>query len=214
MQKRALFLAGTILVVVSYPLTAAKKSGDKQRLERLEHRMLELERRLEASEAENAHLRASQSASSTVGGALQKDKPDTLDQRIKLIEHGIKEDKAASDAARAKSPKVELGSQGLKVETSDGKNTLYLRGMVQADGRFFMDDSRGNPTNTNGDNISDQFLVRRARIILEGTLWKYFDYRVMPEFATSQTRLFDAYVDFRPFQEISLTVENLKPPSV
>lgn len=197
---------------------------DKQRLEKLEQHMLELERRLEASEAENAKLRAQQAApatapgraataGSTAAGATSA-APDVkaLDQKVRLLERKLEVEKEASDAAWAKLPKVELGSQGLKVESADKNNTLYLRGTLQADGRFYVDDSQGNPANTNGDNLNDQFLIRRARITLEGTLWKYIDYRIMPDFAGAQARLFDAYVDFRPLQEVSLTAGKYKAP--
>lgn len=188
---------------------------DSQRLEKLERHLLELERRLENSEAENARLRAKlPPPANATGAAAAASAPDVkaLDQKVRLIERKLEVDKEVADAKWAKLPKAELGSQGLKVESADGNNTLYLRGTLQADGRFFVDDSRGSPANTNGDNLADQFLIRRARITLEGTLWKYMDYRIMPDFAGSQARLFDAYADFRPFQEISLAAGKFKAP--
>jgi phosphate-selective porin OprO/OprP len=196
---------------------------DKERLEKLERHMLELEKRLEASEAENAKLRAQQAApagtakgaaagSAAAGQAAAAPDVKALDQKVRLIERKLEVDKENTDAKWAKLPKMELGSQGLKVESADGNNTLYLRSTLQADGRFYVDDNGSNPTNTNGDDLNDQFLIRRARITLEGTLWKYIDYRVMPDFAGSQTRLFDAYVDFRPLQEVSLTAGKYKAP--
>jgi phosphate-selective porin OprO/OprP len=200
---------------------AALALSDSQRLEKLERHLLELERRLENSETENAKLRAKLSTPPTAsapthpaatGTAANAPDVKALDQKVKLIERKLEVDKEITEAKWAKLPKTELSSQGLKVESADGNNTLYLRATLQADGRFFVDDSRGNPANTNGDNLADQFLIRRARLTLEGTLWKYMDYRIMPDFAGSQVRLFDAYADFRPFQEISLTAGKFKAP--
>jgi len=199
---------------------AAAALTDKQRLEKLERHMLDLERRLEASEAENAKLRAQQAAPVAGGkvagaaGTTAASAPDVkaLDQKVRLIERKLEVDKENTDAKWAKLPKVELGSQGLKVESADGNNTLYLRSTLQADARFYVDDNGSTPTNTNGDDLNDQFLIRRARLTLEGTLWKYIDYRVMPDFAGAQARLFDAYVDFRPLQEVSLTAGKYKAP--
>lgn len=188
---------------------------DKQRLEKLERHMLDLERRLEASEAENARLRSQQAApTASTKGTAATAAPDVkaLDQKVRLIERKLEVDEETAAAKWAKLPKMELGSQGIMVESADGNNTLYLRGTLQADGRLYVDDSRGNPANTNGDNLNDQFLIRRARITLEGTLWKYMDYRIMPDFAGSQVRLFDGYADFRPLQEISLTAGKYKAP--
>lgn len=66
---------------------------------------------------------------------------------------------------------------------------MRLRGYVQFDGRFFQDDEQRPGVDT--------FLLRRVRPILEGTLFKNFDFRVMPDFGGGTTVLQDAYLDAR-----------------
>jgi phosphate-selective porin OprO/OprP len=43
----------------------------------------------------------------------------------------------------------------------------------------------------------DSFYLRRARPVLEGTLYKYFDFRLMPDFGEGRTVLQDAYLDVK-----------------
>lgn len=68
---------------------------------------------------------------------------------------------------------------------------LKFRGYTQLDGRFFIDDPQSRNT--------DQFLFRRVRPVLEGSLTKFIDFKIMPDFAGSSFQLFDAYVDVKPF---------------
>ena len=48
--------------------------------------------------------------------------------------------------------------------------------------------------------------------VLEGSLGKYVDFKVMPDFAGSSFTLFDAYVDLKPFEFLKLRAGKFKPP--
>ena len=52
----------------------------------------------------------------------------------------------------------------------------------------FLDDSQRLGTST--------FVLRRVRPLFEGTVYKYFDFRIMPDFGNGQSVLQDAYMDF------------------
>jgi phosphate-selective porin len=45
-----------------------------------------------------------------------------------------------------------------------------------------------------GDTGTDSVFLRRVRPIFEGTVYKYFDFKIMPDFGQSQVRIFDAYL--------------------
>src|SRR6185503_19489182 len=62
--------------------------------------------------------------------------------------------------------------------------------LIQADGRFFTDNQKDNGT-------TDTFLVRRARIIFDGTVGKLFDFYIMPDFGNGQSTLVDGYGEFK-----------------
>lgn len=204
---------------------------DSQRLEKLEKHIERLERRLEQSESENSQLRkhavndSSQKAttlsSTRVTGepAVVQDKQvKELNQKVKLLERKYELDKEESNKKWGLLPKgFELGSQGLKVVSSDENFTMYLRALIQADADFFFDDNRWLPSDTDGSNLANNFFMRRIRPIIEGTVWKYIDYRIMPDFApgpsgTTNPRIFDALVDLRYFREASLAAGVMKAP--
>ena len=82
---------------------------------------------------------------------------------------------------------------GFFIQDPTKEYRLRIGGYTQLDGRFFVDDSEEKNT--------DQFLFRRARTILEGSLTRFIDFKIMPDFAGSSVQLFDAYVDVKPFDE-------------
>lgn len=138
---------------------------------------------------------------------------EKLEHDVGLLERKAEATQEENESRFLKLPKqVELGSQGLKVVSSDQNFIMYLRALVQFDGSYFMDDSRPVPGNPNGDNLNDSFYLRRVRPIIEGTLWKYVDYRIMPDFAGGNARLFDAYADLRYFRFASLAGGKFKSP--
>lgn len=119
---------------------------------------------------------------------------EKLEQEIKILKRQAEIDKEETEAVKSKQTKVEYGSKGFVLTTGDGRGQLGLRGNTQIDGRFFLDDD--------ADTGKDEFLARRLRPILTG---KYddFSFRIMPDFAGGNVRLFDAHVDYKfsdPFQ--------------
>ncbi|MBP1149700.1 MULTISPECIES: OprO/OprP family phosphate-selective porin [Methylocaldum] len=174
----------------------------EQRFEKLERHILELERRLEASEAENQKLRSKKPASTSTAS-----EPDVkaLDQKVKILERKLEVEHEVTEANAKKTPRVEAGSAGFRITSPDGDHQLRLRGYVQADGNIFMDDS-------SGDAIADKFTIRRARLNFDGTLFKYADFRIAPDFGGGQSRLFDAYLDLHYLPFASLNVGKQKAP--
>jgi phosphate-selective porin OprO/OprP len=66
---------------------------------------------------------------------------------------------------------------------------------------------------------NDTFLLRRVRPIIEGSVWKDFEYRLMLDFASGITSatgnnafLQDGYVNFHHWDEAQLQVGKFKEP--
>lgn len=129
---------------------------------------------------------------------------DELDQKIRVLDRKteIEKEQAAEKAKTAGT--ATAGKDGFSLRSADGNFQLRLRGYVQADGRFFLDDEERPGTDT--------FLLRRVRPIFEGTLWKNFGFRIMPDFGGGQTVLQDAYLDIRFNPAIQLRAGKFKPP--
>ena len=71
------------------------------------------------------------------------------------------------------------------LQSDDGDNRVQVAGLAQLDGRFA------------DERVLDTFLIRRARISLQGRLARVFEFFVQPEFAAGAPSLFDAYLDIR-----------------
>jgi len=134
-------------------------------------------------------------------GSLAADQAATADheRRIEELENTIKQLKKDERQleVNAENQKPLAGwSNGFNLASPDGDYKLRIGGYTQLDGRFFIDDRTSTETN--------QFIFRRARIDLSGTVAKYFDFRILPDFAPATPILFDAYVDanFTPLAKV------------
>ena len=104
-----------------------------------------------------------------------RDQIGQLDQKLKVLERKqeIKDEDAAAAAKVA--PKIALTDKGFSFTSADGASSVKIRGLVQLDSRLFFSDS-GNGL------VNNSFVLRRARIISEGTFAKNFSFQVVPEF--------------------------------
>ena len=98
-----------------------------------------------------------------------------------------------------------LGPDGFIFGTRDSGFQLRIRGVVQADGRAYFATANNQP-------LPDQFLIRRARPILEGTIGDFVDFRILPEFGQGNFQLLDAYIDLRPWKWLALRGGKYKTP--
>jgi phosphate-selective porin OprO and OprP len=77
---------------------------------------------------------------------------------------------------------------GFFVQSADGEHRLAIGAVLQTDGRFSVD----SPT-----PITNTFVLRKARPILNGRLYRYFDFLFMTEFGNGSATVLDAYFDIR-----------------
>lgn len=83
---------------------------------------------------------------------------------------------------------ITAGKGGFQLSSPDGDFVLKIRGIIQADGRFFLQDQPA---------AVDTFTMRRVRPIFEGTVFTIFDFRFTPDFGGGTTVIQDAYLDAR-----------------
>jgi phosphate-selective porin OprO/OprP len=67
-------------------------------------------------------------------------------------------------------------------------------------------------TSSGGDTGTDSFFLRRVRPIFEGTVYKHFDFRIMPEFGGGTTTVQDAHLDIRYWPAAQLRFGKFKEP--
>jgi phosphate-selective porin OprO/OprP len=79
-------------------------------------------------------------------------------------------------------------NDGFVIQSADGDNRLQVGAVLQADGRFSLDDPVP---------ITNTFVLRKARPTFSGRVARYFDFKLMPDLAGGTSVLLDAYVDIR-----------------
>lgn len=189
--------------------------GVEERLQIMEQRLRDMEGRLQRTESENITLRRQLAAHDPKPSAIPSETKQ-LDTRITHLEQGQERDRNAAAEAAKTATKVELGANGFAVKSADDNYRLAIRGYAQADGNFYMDDHvRYSSTDTSHDKpigLSDKFAIRRARLTIDGSLFKAVDFRLSPDFGRGDVRLFDAFVDIHYFPWASVMAGKFRPP--
>jgi phosphate-selective porin OprO and OprP len=146
---------------------------------------------------------SAQSASASDIEAL-REQIRQLDQKLRILERKgeIAAETAAADAKKL--PKITASEGRFEIASSDGANSIRLRGLVQGDARFYFDDANA---------AQDRFVLRRARLIFEGKFSDRFTYVVQPEFAGSTVSILDANVSTAILPDVlSVRVGRFKTP--
>lgn len=142
---------------------------------------------------------AKPSAETTVLSRIQK-----LEEELALLKRQQEIELEKTKAIAEKAATVEYGPGGLAVSSPDKRYSLRMRAYAQIDNRSFLD-------NSNTSNV-DQFLIRTARPIIEATFDKDFSARLMFDFANNQSRLLDAYAEYKPDTAIGVRLGKFKVP--
>jgi len=127
-----------------------------------------------------------------------------LEQQVKVLERKGELDKeAAAEKAKA-TPTLSIGASGLVATSGDTNFSFALRGLLQVDTRTFF--------NEGGIEGNDAFLLRRARPIFQGTVFRDFDFQFTPDFGGSSVQIVDAYLNYRYTPWLQLRAGKFKVP--
>src|SRR5689334_8529507 len=86
---------------------------------------------------------------------------EEAENRIKVLERKLENQKDDATAATASAPQVRAGGTRYSIGSADGSSFVRLRGVLAVDGRHFEGD--GSPA------VSNTWLLRSVRPIVEGT---------------------------------------------
>jgi phosphate-selective porin OprO/OprP len=127
--------------------------------------------------------------------ATAQEEPDPLRKELDELRARQREleRRLSEHEQHAEPPQFHFGRGGFVFASADGKNELKLRAVLNVDGRAYFSDA-----------LHDTFVIRRARPFIDGTLFDFLDFRLMPDFAYGQAAILDAYVDLRPFRWLRL----------
>jgi len=133
-----------------------------------------------------------------------KQQIEQLDQKVRILERNRELEKEAAASKTNDVPKISIGEKGFSFGSADGAFAINLKGVIQFDSRTFFKDG--------GINGNDGFILRRARPIISGTVFRDFDFLFVPDFGGSSAQIFDAYVNYRYKPELQLQVGKFKSP--
>jgi phosphate-selective porin OprO/OprP len=145
--------------------------------------------------------------------AVATDQIQDLDQKVRILGRQRELDQDSATAAAKAQPRITVGANGFSFGSADSNFVVTLHGLVQVDSRTFQQNDKvpGN----------DSILLRRARPILSGTVYRDFDFLFVPEFgngtpgaASSATTpsIYDAYVNYRYSPAFQIQAGKFKAP--
>jgi phosphate-selective porin OprO and OprP len=129
-----------------------------------------------------------------------------LDQKLRVLERQQELKDEAATAAAKTTPVITAGAGGFILASPDKKFSLRIRGNIQADGRFYLDERAP------GTDTPDAFVLRRVRPSFEGTVAEKFSFRVMADFANNQVQLLDAYAAYQHADWLTVLAGKTKSP--
>lgn len=171
-KGRGAWVLGALVGSLAMPVWAQ----DALTVEALQQRLEALERRVGGN------------AVASQGEALEPGLAD-LDQRLRILERKLELQQEDQVARARETPVIAVNDKGASFKSAQGDYEVKIRGLIQGDGRFFLND----------DAVAqnDTFLLRTARPIIEGSLGKLVGFRFTPEFAGDSASIVDVYADLR-----------------
>jgi phosphate-selective porin OprO/OprP len=136
--------------------------------------------------------------------AAQPASLEALDQKVRILERERENDQAAAAEFVKTQPKFAMTQNGFSFSSADSNFVAQLHGVLQLDSRSFFQDG--------GNNGTDGFLLRRARPIFTGTVFRDFDYNFTPDFGGSTVQIVDAYMNYHYNSALQLEAGKFKGP--
>ena len=133
-----------------------------------------------------------------------QDQIQALDQKVRILERQRELDREDAVATAKAQPRLAVGATGVIFSSADTNFAVGLHGVLQVDSRTFPADG--------GIKGNDGFILRRARPILSGTVFRNFDFLFVPDFGGGTVQIQDAYMNYRYRPEFQLQAGKFKSP--
>lgn len=198
--SRMMCLAGLVLGFAnSLYAQQATPSGEAAKVAELEKRVRDLEAIIRRMDAER---QATKRQPSSGTGAEQYATPATpAENEVTKLGSDSAGNSKESDGKR----KLLAGwNEGFFLRSSDDQFKLRITGQIQADYRAFLD---------NFDYVdTDSFFLRRARLGIEADMFKYYEFRMLPDFGLGKATIQDAYLNVHYWDAFQIEVGKFKQP--
>ncbi len=131
--------------------------------------------------------------------SVPTDATSTLERKVEALEQKVKQfgERAEASSSGVKSDEIVLKS-------SSGDLTLQLNGILQADGRLFLNDD--------AHALTDTLTTRTIRPIFSGTYANLLRWQFSPDFAAGVATIQDAWVDLQLSDRVTIRVGKMTVP--
>jgi phosphate-selective porin OprO/OprP len=126
-----------------------------------------------------------------------------LQQKVDQLEKEVKADEASDSGQNAAVATADYAS-GFTIRSKDSNFVLHIGADLQVDNHTFF----GSGSSADIDNI----VLRRVRPTVFGTVYKYVDFFIRPDFGLGTTAVYDAYIQLNYIPWFQVRVGKFKPP--
>jgi phosphate-selective porin OprO and OprP len=127
-----------------------------------------------------------------------------LDQKVKVIDRKLEVQAETEHQRSLEMPIVKVGEEGFSLSSPNHDYNIGFGGILQGDGRFF--------TSGADKNVGSTFFLNRVRPILTGSVDKYYNFNITPDFGQGRVTLQDAYLNITYWDYASLRTGKFKAP--
>ena len=141
-----------------------------------------------------------------------------LNQRVKVIDQKVDVQAQKLDVQAQKfdveaqtqqqrtlaMPIVKASDEGFSLSSPNHDYNIGFGGIIQGDGRFF--------TSGSDKDVGSTFFLNRVRPIITGSLAKYYNFNITPDFGQGKVVLQDTYLNITYFDFASLRAGKFKAP--
>ena len=201
----------TLALMVGFQSTAAwaqQPTPEQQKIQELEQKVEELDRRLQAAEARSTGAPAPPPAAASAPPVIAPAPVATPPPSAQTGSQRPTNAGVAAGTIPASEPNgvglVTVGPGGFDIQSENGDFLLKIGADLQTDVRTF--------TGKGSSALLDQILLRRVRPTFSGTVYKYIDYFVRPDFGQGAVVLYEAYAQLNYIPHFAIRVGKFKPP--
>ncbi|PWU20242.1 MAG: porin [Verrucomicrobia bacterium] len=180
-----------------------EQSRAREAAAQAQQKAAELDNKLQALEKARAQDAEAAEAKSKEAQRAQE-RVSELDKKLQGLEQQREHDAKVAEAKATNAPVITVGEKGFSVRSANGDFGLQVGAVLQVDSRTFLDEP--------GVTGNDAFLLRRVRPTLQGTLFRDFDFLVMPDFGPSTPVLYDMWLNYKYKPELQLMAGKFKSP--
>lgn len=139
---------------------------------------------------------------------------DQLDDDVKVLLRSLESANEDAKAFREANPVIVVaGDKGFALQSADKNFEIKFRGFIQSDARYFDEGIKGLHPGVGKEpaDAENNFLLRRIRPTIEGTIYGKYGFRITPDFGGSSVQLADAYVDANWLTEFKVRAGKFRP---